>query len=198
MLSAAMWPRHASAYRAREASLRWPGGLDRPRVSGRALTCRDRDPSPGCSPRACQSPVARLRVTRGARVMLSAPTQLRHALAHRARQASLRWPGGLDRPRLSAQTLPGRGRDPSPGRFARDCPSPVARLRVTKGALVMLSAPTQLRHALAHWAREASLRWPGRLDLPRQRPFAGPLHARLPKPCGPAQGDTRPQRTRWA
>ena len=45
---------------AREASLLWPGGLDRSRLAARALTDRGRDPTPGCSACACPSPVARL------------------------------------------------------------------------------------------------------------------------------------------
>jgi len=129
MLSAPTQLRHALAHRAREASLRWPR---RPWPAA-PLSCWARPWSRGTSMRTGRAKhlyVGRAGSTGRALVMLSAPTQLRHALAHRAREASLRCPDGLDRPRLSAQTLPGRGRDPSPGRFARDCPSPVARLRV--------------------------------------------------------------------
>ena len=49
---------------AREASLLWPGGLDRSRLAARALTDRGRDPTPGCSACACPSPVAGCSETR--------------------------------------------------------------------------------------------------------------------------------------
>ena len=41
-----------------------PGARSISISAGRALTCHGRDPSPGCSTRACLGPVARLRVTR--------------------------------------------------------------------------------------------------------------------------------------